>query len=162
MVYLCLILFIALLLVVVAISVDYGKPTMISEIYYTSKMQGWYLPCWTVPLLLVAMGMMCLPVMFGIGGLRFAAFFTCAGLMFVGTVPSYLDEDEHAIHKTGAIISAVASVVWGLSVMPVAVIIAALTAAIALVSDRRCWLLWCELCALASVMAIIATKTLIL
>ena len=160
MMYLCLMLFTGLLLAVVGISIDYGKPTMISEIYYTAKERGWSLPCWSVPVLLVVMGMMCLPVMLNIGGFEFAAFLTCAGLMFVGAAPAYLDGDERIIHKTAAIVSAVASVVWGLSVMPLIVLTAAFAAAIAVVNDRRCWLLWCELCALASVMAIIVTKTL--
>ena len=95
MMYLCLMLFTGLLLAVVGISIDYGKPTMISEIYYTAKERGWSLPCWSVPVLLVVMGGMCLPVMLNIGGFEFAAFLTCAGLMFVGAAPAYLDGDDH-------------------------------------------------------------------
>ena len=36
--------------------------------------------------------------------------------MFVGAVPRFLDESERKVHKTGAIISAVASIGWCLTV----------------------------------------------
>ena len=49
-------------------------------------------------------------------GIQCLAFLGCAGLMFVGFVPRYLDSSEHIIHKTAAIIAAIGCVGWCSSV----------------------------------------------
>ena len=49
-------------------------------------------------------------------GVQCFAFLACAGLMFVGAAPKFLDESERKIHKTAAITSAMASVAWCLTV----------------------------------------------
>ena len=49
-------------------------------------------------------------------GIQCLSFFGCAGLMFVGFVPRYLDSAEHAIHKTAAITAAIGCVGWCSSV----------------------------------------------
>lgn len=129
-----------------------GRPTMVSEIYYGMGRNR------LMPLLLVAMAFAFMPAMFDTGGFDAAAFLTCAGLAFVGTAPAYLEEGDRAVHKVGAIVSALASVMWGLTTMPVVVAVYGVAAAVAAVTDRRCWLFWCELCAISCVAAIIAIK----
>ena len=49
-------------------------------------------------------------------GVQCLAFFACAGLMFVGAAPRFLEECDRRVHKTAAIVSAVASVGWCLTV----------------------------------------------
>lgn len=129
-----------------------GRPTMVSEIYYGMGRN------WLMPLLLVAMAFTFLPTMLDMGGLDAAAFLTCAGLAFVGTAPAYLEEGDRAVHKAGSIVSALASVIWGLATMPAVVAVYGVAAVVAAVTDRRCWLFWCELCAVSCVAAIIALE----
>lgn len=129
-----------------------GRPTMVSEIYYRMGRN------WLMPLLLVAMAFAFMPAMLEAGDFDAAAFLTCAGLAFVGTAPAYLDEGDRAVHKAGAIVSALASVMWGLATMPVVVAVYGVAAVVAAVTDRRCWLFWCEVCAVSCVAAIIALK----
>ena len=76
----------------------------------------------------------------------------------MGTAPAYLDEGDWAVHKAGAIVSALASVMWGLATMPAVVAVYGVAAAVASVTDRRCWLFWCEVCAISCVAAIIALR----
>ena len=129
-----------------------GRPTMVSEIYYGMGRN------WLMPLLLVAMAFTFLPTMLDMGGLDAATFLTCAGLAFVGTAPAYLEEGDRAVHKAGAIVSALASVMWGMATMPAVVAVYGVAAVVAAVTDRRCWLFWCEVCAISCVAAIIALK----
>lgn len=129
-----------------------GRPTMVSEIYYGMGRN------WLMPFLLVAMAFAFMPAMFEAGDFDAAAFLTCAGLAFVGTAPAYLDEGDRAVHKAGAIVSALASVMWGLATMPAVVAVYGVAAAVASVTDRRCWLFWCEVCAISCVAAIIALR----
>ena len=125
-----------------------GRPTMVSEIYYGMGRN------WLMPLLLVAMAFTFLPTMLDMGDFDAAAFLTCAGLAFVGTAPAYLEAGDRAVHKAGAIVSALASVMWGLATMPAVVAVYGVAA----VTDRRCWLFWSELCAVSCVAAIIALE----
>ena len=62
------------------------------------------------------------------------------------------------VHKAGAIVSALASVMWGLATMPAVVAVYGVAAAVVAVTDRRCWLFWCEVCAISCVAVIIALK----
>ena len=145
----------ALTLLFVALYSRYnGRPTMISEIYYGTG-RSLLLPC-----LLVALALSFLPLMLDLGGQQWLAFLTCMGLAFVGAAPAYLSEGEHAVHKVAAIISALASTLWCLTMEPCVVAVAALIAVIASLTDRRCWLFWCEVCALSSVAATVVIKTL--
>lgn len=129
-----------------------GRPTMVSEIYYGMGRN------WLMPLLLVAMAFTFLPTMLDMGDFDAAAFLTCAGLAFVGTAPAYLEAGDRAVHKAGAIVSALASVMWGLATMPAVVAVYGVAAVVAAVTDRRCWLFWSELCAVSCVAAIIALE----
>lgn len=102
-------LFFALLVVVID---KHGVPDMISSIYYLLGKRGW-----VFQLLMIAFGatmMMCL-LDSGLGE-QCLAFIACAGLMFVGSAPRFLDESERRLHKGAAVVSAVASVSWCLTV----------------------------------------------
>lgn len=102
-------LFVALLCIVIN---KYGVPDMVSTIYYLLGKRGWVFQL--VMMLFGAMMMVCL-LDSGLG-VQCLAFFACAGLMFVGAAPRFMDESERKVHKTGAIISAVASIGWCLTV----------------------------------------------
>ena len=131
-----------------------GRPTMISEIYYGTG-RSLLLPCLLVPLALSF-----LPTMLDLGGQQWLAFLTCMGLAFVGAAPAYLSEGEHAVHKGAAIMSALAGTLWCLTMEPCVVAVAALIAAVASLSGRRCWLLWCEICTMTAVLATVVIKSL--
>ena len=131
-----------------------GRPTMISEIYYGMG-RSLLLPC-----LLVALALSFLPTMLDLGGQQWLAFLTCMGLAFVGAAPAYLSQGERPVHKGAAILAAIAGTLWCLTMEPCVVAVAALIAAIASLTDRRCWLFWCEVCAMSSVAATVVLKTL--
>ena len=98
-------LFMAMLCVVIN---KYGVPDMVSTIYYLLGKRGWVFQL--VMMLFGAMMMVCL-LDSGLG-VPCLAFFACAGLMFVGMAPRFLEESERGLHKGAAIVSAVASVGW--------------------------------------------------
>lgn len=102
-------LFIAMLCVVIN---KYGVPDMVSSIYYLLGKRGWVFQL--VMMLFGAMMMACL-LDSGLG-VPCLAFLACAGLMFVGAAPRFLEQDERAVHKGAAIVSAVASVGWCITV----------------------------------------------
>ncbi len=142
------------LLSVALYSRNMGRPTMISEIYYGTG-RSLLLPC-----LLVALALSFLPVMLDLGGQQWLAFITCMGLAFVGAAPAYLSQGERPVHKGAAILAAVAGTLWCMTMEPCVVAVAALMTIIATLTDRRCWLFWCEVCALSSVAATVVLKTL--
>lgn len=155
MMVVCPIFLYALTLLLIALySKNIGRPTMISEIYYGTG-RSLLLPC-----LLVALALSFLPVMLDLGGQQWLAFLTCMGLAFVGAAPAYLSQCERSVHKGAAILAAVAGTIWCLTMEPCVVTVAALMAIIATLTDRRCWLFWCEVCALSSVVATVVLKTL--
>ena len=107
--FIAALLFVALLCIVIN---KYGVPDMVSTIYYLLGKRGWVFQL--VMMLFGAMMMMCL-LDSGFGE-QCLAFLACAGLMFVGAAPRFLEESDRMVHKTAAIISAVASVGWCLTV----------------------------------------------
>lgn len=104
----------------------FGIPSMVSDVYY--QLQG----CvgsevigdkekrnygWVFTAVMVASAILMLVSLLDSGkGVQFLAFLGCAGLMFVGLAPRYLDSNEHAIHKAAAITAAVGCIGWCLSV----------------------------------------------
>lgn len=142
------------LLLIALYSRNMGRPTMISEIYYGTG-RSLLMPC-----LLVALALSFLPTMLDLGGQQWLAFLTCMGLAFVGAAPAYLSQCERSVHKGAAILAAVAGTLWCMTMEPCVVAVAALIAAIASLTDRRCWLFWCEVCAMSSVAATVVLKTL--
>lgn len=102
-------LFVVMLIVVIG---KYGVPEMVSSIYYLLGKSGW-----VFQLVLVLFGALMMACLLDseLGELCLA-FLACAGLMFVGMAPRFLEKSERKVHKTGAIISAVASIGWCLTV----------------------------------------------
>ena len=103
------VLLIALLFMVIS---KHGVPDMVSSIYYMMDKHGWVFQVYII--MFAALMMVCL-LDSGLG-VQCLAFLSCAGLMLVGAAPRFLDESERKVHKTAAIVSAVASVGWCLTV----------------------------------------------
>ena len=104
----------------------FGIPTMVSDVYYQlqdytgsevidNKLKRNY--GWVFTAIMVASSILMLIPMLDCGiGIQCLAFLGCAGLIFVGFVPRYLDSAEHIIHKSAAITSAIGCVGWCASV----------------------------------------------
>ena len=104
----------------------FGVPTMVSDIYYQlqnytgsevidNKLKqnyGWVFTA----IMVVSSILMLIPMLDCDMGIQCLSFLGCAGLMFVGFVPRYLDSAEHIIHKSAAITSAIGCVGWCASV----------------------------------------------
>ena len=104
----------------------FGIPDMMSDVYYQlqdytgsevigDKRKRNY--SWVFTAVMVSSAILMLIPMLDSGrGIQCLAFLGCAGLMFVGFVPRYLDSAEHIIHKSAAITSAIGCVGWCSSV----------------------------------------------
>lgn len=104
----------------------FGIPSMVSDVYY--QLQG----CvgsevigdkhrrnygWVFTLVMFVSAILMLISMLDCGrGFQCLAFLGCAGLMFVGAAPNYVDKDTFPIHKGGAIVAAIGCVGWCASV----------------------------------------------
>jgi hypothetical protein len=152
-VFVPILLYALTLLLIALYSRNMGRPTMISEMYY-----GMGRSC-MMPCVFVALALSFLPLMLDLGGQQWLAFLTCIGLAFVGASPAYLSEGERPVHKVAAILAAIAGTLWCMTMEPCVVAVAAIIAVIASLADRRCWLFWCEVCALSSVAAMLMLKT---
>lgn len=104
----------------------FGAPDMISDIYYQlqnctgsevigGKKRRNYGLLFTFIMFFTAVTMMVCMLDTG-KGIQCLAFIGCAGLLFVGAAPNYLDADACPVHKGGAIVAAVGCVGWCLSV----------------------------------------------
>lgn len=104
----------------------FGIPDMVSDVYYQlqgctgSEVAGDKRKCnygWVFTLIIFSSAiLMLIPLLDSGKGIQFLAFLGCAGLMFVGFAPHYLDNNEHAIHKSAAITAAIGCVGWCASV----------------------------------------------
>lgn len=104
----------------------FGVPAMVSDVYYQlqncmgsevvgdkrKQNYGWVFTL----IMFVSAILMLIPLLDSGKGIQFLAFLGCAGLMFVGFAPHYLDSNEHAIHKSAAVTAAIGCVGWCLSV----------------------------------------------
>lgn len=104
----------------------FGVPSMVSDVYYQlqgctgsevigdkrKRNYGWVFTL----VMFVSSLLMIVPLLDSGKGIQFLAFLGCAGLMFVGFAPRYLDNNEHAIHKAAAITAAIGCVGWCASV----------------------------------------------
>lgn len=104
----------------------FGVPVMVSDVYY--QLQG----CtgsevigdkrkrnygWVFTLVMFVSAVLMLISMLDCGkGIQCLAFLGCAGLMFVGAAPNYVDKDTFPIHKGGAIVAAIGCVGWCASI----------------------------------------------
>lgn len=104
----------------------FGVPDMVSDVYYQlqectgsevigDKRRQNYGCVFTLVMFVSAL-LMLIPLLDCGNGVQCLAFLGCAGLMFVGFAPRYLDNNEHAIHKAAAITAAIGCVGWCLSV----------------------------------------------
>ena len=112
-------LFVVMLIVVIGI---YGVPEMVSSIYYLLGKSGW-----VFQVVMMSVGMLMLMCLLDCEkGVQCLAFLSCAGLMFVGAAPRFMNEDR-GVHKAAATICAMAGIGWCLSanfVMTIAAIVA--------------------------------------
>ena len=104
----------------------FGVPAMVSDVYYQlqnctgsevigDKRKRNY--GWEFTAVMVTCAILMMVCMLDSGkGIQCLAFLGCAGMMFVGFVPRYLDSAEHIIHKSAAITSAIGCVGWCASV----------------------------------------------
>lgn len=104
----------------------FGIPDMMSDVYYQlqrctgsevigdkrKRNYGWVFTL----VMFVSSLLMLIPLLDCGNGIQFLAFLGCAGLMFVGLAPHYLDNNEHTIHKSAAITAAIGCVGWCSSV----------------------------------------------
>ena len=104
----------------------FGVPAMVSDVYYQlqncagsevigDKRKRNY-GCVFTAVIVASSLLMLIPLLDSGKGIQFLAFLGCAGLMFVGFVPRYLDNTEHIIHKSAAITAAIGCVGWCASV----------------------------------------------
>lgn len=107
--FLAALLFMAMLCVVID---KYGVQDMVSSIYYLLGKRGWV---FQLAMMLFGILMMVCLLDSGLGE-QCLAFFACAGLIFVGAAPRFLEESDRRVHKTAAITSVMASVAWCLTV----------------------------------------------
>lgn len=104
----------------------FGVPAMVSDVYYQlqgcagSKIINNKCKCnygWVFTLVMFVSSLLMLVSLLDSGkGIQFLAFLGCAGLMFVGAAPNYVDKDTFPIHKSGAIVAAIGCVGWCVSV----------------------------------------------
>lgn len=104
----------------------FGIPAMVSGVYYQlqgcmgsevigdkrKRNYGWVFTL----VMFVSAILMLVPMLDSGEGVQFLAFLGCAGLMFVGAAPNYIDKDTFPIHKGGAIMAAIGCVGWCSSV----------------------------------------------
>lgn len=107
--FIAALLFVGMLCVVIN---KYGVPDMVSSIYYLLGKRGWVFQA-----VMMQFGMLMMVCLLDSGlGVQCLAFLSCAGLMFVGAAPRFLDSGQRKVHKTGATVCALASVGWCLTV----------------------------------------------
>ena len=99
------------------VAMRFGVPTMVSDVYYQlqdytgsevigDKRKRNY--SWVFTAVMVASAiLMLIPMLDSGNGIQCLAFLGCAGLMFVGTAPNYIDKDTLPVHKCGAIVAAI-------------------------------------------------------
>ena len=118
------------------VAMKFGVPAMVSDVYYQlqnytdsevidnkcKRNYGWVF----TTVMVVSSILMLIPMLDCGIGIQCLAFLGCAGLMFVGFVPRYLDSAEHIIHKSAAITSAIGCVGWCASVNPITTILLAI------------------------------------
>lgn len=136
-------LFVVMLFVVIK---KCGIPEMVSSIYYLLGKSGW-----VFQVVMMSVGMLMLMCLLDCEkGVQCLAFLSCAGLMFVGAAPRFMNEDR-GVHKAAATICAMAGIGWCLSanfVMTIAAIIAYMIGFICVKKLRKYALLVAEVAAI--------------
>lgn len=136
-------LFVVMLIVVIE---EYGVPEMVSSIYYLLGKSGW-----VFQVVMMSVGMLMLMCLLDCEkGVQCLAFLSCAGLMFVGAAPRFMNEDR-GVHKAAATICAMAGIGWCLSanfVMTIAAIVAYVIGIVYIKGLRKYALLVAEVAAI--------------
>ncbi len=115
----------------------FGIPAMVSDVYYQlqncagsevigdkeKRNYGWVFTA----VMFASAILMLIPLLDSGKGIQFFAFLGCAGLMFVGFAPNYLNKDDYIVHKTAAIIAAIGGVGWCVSVNLIPTLLLAIT-----------------------------------
>lgn len=105
-----------LLLYLLLCYVSFGITDMVSDTYYkletVSRGKG---NMFSIVMFIVGVAMMVCLLDSG-EGVQCLAFIGAAGLIIVSIAPNFKDIDTHTIHKAGAIISAIGTISWCLSV----------------------------------------------
>lgn len=124
--YLAFISFLLLGGYLLLMALRFGIPNMVSDTYYQlqgctgSEIAPFRKPRnmgWIFSLLMVMVAFLMLVCLLDTGrGIQLLAFLGCAGLCFVGCAPNYCDHDVYSVHKPAAIIAAVGSIGWCMSV----------------------------------------------
>lgn len=104
----------------------FGIPDMVSDVYYQlqnctdSEIVGGKRKCnygWVFTLVMfTSVILMLIPLLGSDKGIQCLVFLGCAGLMFVGAAPNYIDKNTYPIHKVGAIVAAIGCVGWSVSI----------------------------------------------
>lgn len=104
----------------------FGIPSMVSDVFYQlqkctgsevigdkhKRSYGWVFTA----VMVASAILMLIPMLDSGKGIQCLAFLGCAGLMFVGAAPNYIDRDTLPVHKCGAIVAAIGCVGWCVSV----------------------------------------------
>lgn len=104
----------------------FGVPAMVSDVYYQlqnctgsevvgdkrKRNYGWVFTL----VMFTSVILMLIPLLGSDKGIQYLVFLGCAGLMFVGAAPNYIDKDILPVHKYGAIVAAIGCVGWCASV----------------------------------------------
>lgn len=136
-------LFVVMLFVMIG---KYGVPEMVSSIYYLLGKSGW-----VFQVVMMSVGMLMLMCLLDCEkGVQCLAFLSCAGLMFVGAAPRFMNEDR-GVHKAAATICAMAGIGWCLSanfIMTIAAIVAYVIGIVYIKGLRKYALLVAEVAAI--------------
>lgn len=123
----------------------HGIQPSISDNYYVSKHP------WTFTLAMWAVAFTMLPPMLSATTetFQFAAFFSCAGIAFVGAAAAYRQSMTNTVHIAGAVTAALFAIVWAYTICPPLPTIAILTAVYIMLAVRRHKVYWAEITAFA-------------
>ena len=88
--------------------------------------------------------LMLIPMLDSVRGIQCLAFLGCAGLMFVGAAPNYIDIDTLPVHKCGAILASIGCVGWCMSVniLPTAILAVMLLLTLWILNKIAQWEHW--------------------
>ena len=123
----------------------HGVQPSVSDNYYVSKHP------WTFTIAMWTVAFTMLPPMLSATTetFQFTAFFSCAGIAFVGAAAAYKRTLTNTVHIAGAITAALFAIIWAYTICPPLPTIAILTAAYILLAVRRHKIYWAEVTAFA-------------
>ena len=121
----------------------HGVQPSISDNYYVSKHP------WTFTIAMWTVAFTMLPPMLSATTetFQFAAFFSCAGIAFVGAAAAYKQSMTNTVHIAGAVTAALFAIIWAYTICPPLPTIAILTAAYILLAVRVHKVYWAEVTA---------------